>query len=229
MEISKLVYNIIPAQASGDPELIRLHNQVYDFWKKVWTDTLQKMELPSLDRSHILKQDYICFLTYGPDVVASHLYSVFDIRLHVTQESDYFSQMSSDIQEYCQKKSIYTMMTQEYLAVHPEWRKTTSGVSIPEILIGLGIQLMHSINCDSTVGTTRAGAPSVERICHEINADLLPNVIMRYNMPHKFFIANKKTIRLPGDQQTQTQIASLWDSKNDYRDNRYQQKQPKAA
>lgn len=215
-EVDRLSYSIIPAQASGQVPVINLHNQVYRFWKGIWSETLEKMKLPPLDLGQILRQDYICFLTLKNEVIGSHLYSIFDIRKDITIESEYFAQAKNDLIEYCKLHKVNTLMTQEYLAVHPEWRKTQSGISLPELIIGLGIKMMQKLGCDSTVGTIREGAQSVERISREIKADLLPCIVSRYNMPHKFFIARKEIIQLPGNIKMQELINKLWHEKKDY-------------
>jgi hypothetical protein len=213
---NNLQYYILPGNASGQTHLLEKYNQVYEFWKNIWTDTLQKMNLPTLEIAHFLRHNYVCAIFDKDQVVACHLYTHYDIRVAALKESEYFSQFATELIDHCRSRDINTIMTQEYMSAAPEYRKTVSQISIPEVIVGLGMHVMHSIGADSTGGTVRAGAPSVERVCKEINCELLDKPIMRYNIPHKFFIGSSKKVKLAGSTETINLIKNLWENRINY-------------
>lgn len=215
-DLKKLKYTLMPGNIAGHSYLIDQYNLVFGFWKGIWSETLHKLNLPALEIAQFLRHNYVSAITYEDKVVACHLYTKYDIRLEATKESEYFKQFSSELITHCQRKNINTILTQEYLSVAPDFRKSVSGISGPELVTGLGIHVMFHTNSDSTAGTVRAGAPSVERVGNEMQCELLDTVVERYNLPHKFFIAEKSKVQLPGNEETKTLVKRLWNERTDY-------------
>ncbi len=204
------------ADISNQPELIKHHNDVFRFWLSVWKPTMKSMGDKALDFDQILKQNYICFIKSNGTVIASHFYSKYDIRAISTKHTSYFKDSFETLSSYCNELNLKTVMTQEYLSVHPEWRKHQIGFSIAEVVIGLAIKMMNYTSSDSTAGTIRAGAPSVEVISKSINADLLPVTVKRYGNPHKLFIVSQENVIQPGNKITNKVIEQLWNKKTDF-------------
>lgn len=213
--LDQLNYTILPNTDEAHSAYLNLFNEVYGFWKQYWGETIKQMGGPALDQSQILRQDLISILTWQNKIVGTHFYSVFDWRLDLTKESDYFSQVASELDNYCISKKVNRILTQEYLCVSPEFRKSISQVSVPEVIISLALKIMDYMDCEATVGTVRAGAPSVDRICKQINATLMETNVFRYSQPHKFFIANNKEVQSLANPELNSLVIKLWEQKTD--------------
>lgn len=211
-----LQYVVLPGRLSGANPPVQVYNQVYGFWKKIWSRALEKQNLPPLDQDEFLRQDYACALLYKNEVVASHLYSIFDFRSELTWDCNYFSPLEKELKTVCSNEEIESILTQEYLAVSPAMRKQKSMISLPEIVVGLGTNMMFATGSGSTGGTVREDAPSVDRIGHEIGCQILDTTIDRYGINHKFFIVHKDKVKYAGTQETHKAIDVLWNRRIDY-------------
>jgi len=215
MNLSKLQYYIIPNEVNTSIEIRDLQNEAYAFWREIWDYTLGQMSLPALDGNEFLRQKYITVIKYEDKIVASHLYSVFDLRHLSTLRSKYFEEYSGELLSYCGSRKVNTILTQEYLSVSSLARKSNTGISFPEVLMGLAVKLTQFLSLDATGGTIRSGVPSVDRVSREINTESIGVKVIRYNMDHSFHIGVKDSLRLPGSNEAKSLILNLWNNKID--------------
>ncbi len=226
LQINDLRLVVLPSHIKGPNPPIELYNKIYSFWKSIWTETLEKMQLPPLDKDEFLRQDYMSAILQNDEVIACHLYSICDFRSQMTWESRYFSPIESELKAYAKKHNINSILTQEYLSIAPHVRKQKSQFSLPEVVMGIAPCMMRYYGCDSTGGTVRDGVPSVTRVSQELGCDQLETIINRYNLNHVFFLVPSMRAKFPGNPETQRVTQKLWSECTNYApiDNEYFEK-----
>ncbi|MEQ1875683.1 MAG: hypothetical protein ABL958_03495, partial [Bdellovibrionia bacterium] len=72
----KLKYVLMPGKfAPGFPEP-ELHNRTYQLWRSVWREVFTEAGNPAaLVADDFLRQDFVCVLHVGGQVVGCHLYT----------------------------------------------------------------------------------------------------------------------------------------------------------
>jgi hypothetical protein len=102
----------------------------------------------------------------------------------------------------------------EYLFVHPDWRKTTSGISFASILIQLGLKIFEQSPANVALGVGRNNR-SVSRYAYEKGAiSLEQNIAMHGNTVDLFYFP-KQDLKNNLSDLEQDLAEKLWSDRID--------------
>ena len=156
IDLNSLSYLIMPAKFSGTPPFLNLHNRIYEFWHQMFTDVLRSRDpQASVNPDHFIRQNRVAAIINNNDIVALHLYTFFNFSSVAARENPYFSDFTKSTWGYLEKENLKHVMTMEYLSVNPSYRKSKSGFSFGEIMVGLGFKIMKESQQDCTLGIAR--------------------------------------------------------------------------
>jgi len=211
-----LCYTLLPS-ANPPQEYLQLHSNVYLFWKNLWRDVFQKLSFPTdYLNDDFLRQDVIAVL-HTPDekVVATHLYTFFSLGSPVTKEHKYFEQnFPNPYYERLQEMGAKEVMTMEYMAVDPAWRKKYQQVHIGSILVGLAQEVLKASSADAAIAPARRDY-KVNEIAYSFGADCVAAEVNNHNVSCDL-IANFRDKICPHSSADVNQaITYLWENKND--------------
>lgn len=151
--LKQIKYHIL---RPASPNTRDLQHQVYAFWKALWRETFAKVgRAEDLNPDDFFRQDLITALVAGDKIVACHLYTHFDLEFQPAREHSYFGGINPETLNRLVREGYPRVMSMEYMSVHPDWRKSKTGVPFGEVLLALGMRLLPFTSCDAALGTGR--------------------------------------------------------------------------
>jgi len=172
---------LLPGKPPPDFSHQRLHDNAFRFWRETWTKTFREMGAPDPNPDHFLRQDIIAVLAKGEEVAGVHLYTFFDLTLQSHREHSYFTHhCSPKVLEALSARGVRYVMSLEYLAVHPDWRSSLTGVSLSAVLVENGVRLAFSLGADAVLGVARVDR-GIDRVATDIGAHVLDTKPTLYN------------------------------------------------
>lgn len=202
------------------------HRHLYDvtfkFWMNFWTQVYAEVgsqTTPNPD--DFFRQDYIPVLHIGDEILATHMYSIFDVSQTAIQHHSYFKKMyPENVFSELEAKNISKVMTMEYLCVNPKYRKTKLPFSMSHVLISLGIKTFLEItDCDSILTVLRVDNKTLD-LSYQFGFEELKNLdrSILYNAESAYSICIKNQARVTEEAQSLKIFTDLWEQ-NQYQMN----------
>ena len=191
---------------------LELYNKTYQFWKSVYETVYSESNHPqSLSPDNFVIQDKIVSLASGEEVIGCILFSFHGTKAKVSTEIKYFSELpfkfTSLVPEFSQKN----FMLMESLTVHPEWRKSKSGLPLADYLLGFAMRCFVESGADVLVGTPRNDV-KVDKILNRFGGKRHGD-FEKSNYPCSFYLFNaEETIVAPPGMDNLT-IKRLWENR----------------
>lgn len=215
--VKNLKYVIIPGKFPEDPSLQALHNKAFLYWKNFWNNVFKENGTnDTVNPDHFWRQDMVTLLMDGDEIIGQHLYSFFHLKSVAAKNHSYFVEGFNEeyfIQLNDRKGS--TVMSVEYLAVSPHWRKVDCGVSLGTVLIGLACQhqRLH--------GTSILTAPSrvdvkVDRMVAEYGGEVIVGGLHMHNTPVNLMAIFKEKNKIHHNLKVSSLIDKLWSERIDH-------------
>ena len=152
---SKYQYVIVPANPPRNCTFLSLHNKIYEFWDKTWTEAFAKTGAPNeMWHENFLRQDLITAILDGNEVVGCHLYTLYNVNSLAAISNEYFHYFTESSLGTLKENGMPHIMSMEYLCVNPLYRKSISQVPFGEVLIGLGAEVTDAVGYNCCLGTT---------------------------------------------------------------------------
>lgn len=148
-------YTVISGSPSCDSHDVRLYDDVYSFWSKLWHRTFSENQTnltPNPDQ--FWRQNLIHVVTFNEKVVSLLCCTFFNSKYAGVRQHSYFKYYPVKIMTEQIAKN--TIMTQEYLSVDPDFRKKTIGFSLGAVVIGLTLKTFERSNIDICINIARA-------------------------------------------------------------------------
>ncbi len=191
------------------------YDQLYLLWKSGWEETFRedKIEYKS-NANNFIRNDFVVGIFNDQNPIGFHAYSIFNLNSIAHSRHPYFDPFKSKAEERLRNLNVKSAFTMEYLFVHPEWRKTTSGMSLASILIQLGLRIFEQSSADVALGVGRNNR-SVSRYAYEKGAvSLEQNIAMHGNTVDLFYFP-KNELRNNLSDQEQDLAEKLWTDRID--------------
>jgi hypothetical protein len=145
----------LPGKYPNGVPVPSLYNEVYRHWKTIWGDIFTKAGSPaSLNAENFLRQDAIIVLHRKEEIVGLLTSSFFNLSASPIFDHPYLRPFSEDLVQKLKNDGRGMVCTAEYLSVHPEFRKSLVGVSLFEVLIGLGLKMVFKLDAKMMLATT---------------------------------------------------------------------------
>lgn len=142
------------------------YKDVYHFWKQSWKQEMANAggDPRYVNADDFIRQDSILVVLSQDQIAAMIMCTLYDLSLPSVRDVKYFSSFQPEYFERLSEKGS-SVLTMEFLMVHPEWRGGRAGAPLGAVMIGLGIKEAHSIY--------RAGAAlGVGRVDNGVNRSL---------------------------------------------------------
>lgn len=208
-------YFIFPSKIFAGPKKVQIHDNVYLFWKTFWRDIFAKHGLEDhLNRDHFLRQDLITFITTKnqKDIVGLHLYTFFNFQSKACIDNPFFDDFTDSDFSLLSDANIHSGMCMEYLSVNPLFRKSNTGISFGEVLIGLGLNVMKEKGLDCVFGTAREDV-KVDKMAQAFGGKCFKSGIKKYDYPCSLMVISNKDSHENKNPDTKKIIADLWENK----------------
>lgn len=88
--------------------------------------------------------------------IGVHIYNPYFIMDSLVQTSSYFKTLPPGSLELIKQRGVSSLMSMEYLCVHPDYRGAHDGVRVSELVIGLGFQVLLQSPYEMAIGFARA-------------------------------------------------------------------------
>jgi hypothetical protein len=206
------LFLLLPKVNSND-QVLNLHNNVYDLWSEIWTGEFSRIG-SELKPDHFLRQDIIPVIANEDEVVAMHLYTIFNLRAHCALRNPYFTGFKSESVDYFKKHKMNKVMSMEYLTVNPKWRKSLSGIPFGEIMIGIATKIMGAQSIDACIGTARTDI-GIEKMVAKYGGYIVEPGIRRYNLETALIAIPKNSYTAHPENEVADLIDTLWAERTD--------------
>lgn len=213
---SNYSYVIMPGHPIGDKEYNSKYDEVYSLWKSVWHKVFSQLEKKKeANADDFFRQNLVVAIYQGPNLVAMHLYSFYNLDSLVGAEQSYFATLPPEIHNFFIEHGMRTIMTMEYLTVAPAYRKTQSHISWGDVLVVLGTRLLEYTDCDWAIGTARKDI-NIHQMGHRCNFTTSEYVVSRCDYPCELMYRRKGPPPVHPDEHTRKLVDQLWNNRQDF-------------
>ncbi len=212
-EIQKLQYFLFPPKTPSNLYLCT-HNKVYKLWKSIWEKTLADLHLPATNLADEFgRQNHIAAICYQFEPIAIHLYSHFHLDSRASQESSYMSANYPPLFfEKMKQRGIKTVMSMEYMTVHPDWRKSRGSIHIGAVLGALGLNCMKFHQLDACIAPARKDH-KVHLLAHAQGGESIISDIFNHNVLCDLVLLERNKVIDHPNADISHLVKQLWSSR----------------
>ena len=208
---SELQYYLL-SPTNPPPEFTELHNQAYHFWLDLWRKTFE--DLGALDTSHLnedfVRQNVVSCLCNNGKVIAVFLHAFASIGTDATRTHRYMrDNFPETFFEKIKRKGMQNIMTSNYLAVHPKWRKGQDGLRIAPIMVGLSLRVRDLFGADGFIGVWRNDR-KVSELSYEQGGERIIGNVMNHNVLCDLILMDSRTPYCYPSKEVQKHVDGLW-------------------
>lgn len=179
--IKKLDYVLFSGGEAPENLTIR-HDQAYKLWKKNWQDTFAQLKSEAkLRADDFTRQQVISALFSGDTAVGLLLHTHFNLDLEAVREHTYLSTYPAEIINSLREQGCAEVLSMEYLTLDENWRKHLVGVSMAEVILGLGVKVLEASGFGSMLVVTR-NEKKVNEILYGYGARCLAPNLTKHNV-----------------------------------------------
>ncbi len=213
MELSKRIQGyVLPGHCPANFEALDIYSATYRFWRGVYSDVYSKTQsLESLNTDNFYRQDEIFSLVFEQQVVGCILFSYHNTLADSAWDLKYFHDLSPEMTAKIRSAAPRSLMLMESLTVHPEWRRSATGLPLAEILLGIAMKAFQLSGCNVLVGTPRVDV-KVHKLCALYGGECLGTIAKSGYHCETFVFTSDKNHENP-QPQTAKHIESFWESR----------------
>lgn len=190
---------------------IELIEQSYSLWESAYSEIL-KSSGETLNPDAFWRSKILAVIEKDNQVVGMHLYNSFDLRIRSINKHSYFSHIHSEKVEEIKSSNINSLMSCEFLTVHPSHRGKKIDISMAEVIVGLCSKVLTHSPWDALIGISRVDF-KVDKMSAKIGANSFGET-KRHNIDCKLVLAKKDQIKKIEHKETLAFVERLWSHKN---------------
>ena len=210
LDTDKLRFLLLPS-ANPPAEHRALHDTAYRLWHGVWTQTFSRLGLDSAGLAgEFVRQDLVACLVHEQTPIAVHLYSFFNVQAKASKEHPYLSGNYPEM--YFTRLAtlgVRTVMSMEYMTVHPEFRKGSSNLHVGAVLAGLALTTLKNFGADAAIAPARRDH-KVHELAHAFGGESLISNVLNHNVPCDLLLCRNEQLKPHSDAALQGLIDRLW-------------------
>ncbi len=207
--LSEISCTLLPGRYADGRIVPPLYNQAYRHWKKTWSEIFTRAGSPgSLCAENFLRQNLVITLHQGNRIAGILTTTFFNLSSDATFDHPYFQPFPRAIVEELWKAGNGLVITGEYLAVEPEFRKSIVGLSLADVLVGLLMKTFVQIGAKMTLATTVRPA-KVHEICQAYGYSEVGQY-EKYGLDCLLLQNTKEQYREHADPLVREMIESCW-------------------
>ncbi len=213
--LKKLQYTLMAGKGRGEVTYPELHNKVFRFWKDFWTHVYGKQgSLDAFNLDDFSRQDVVGVLHSGDEVVALNLSTVFQADLQACREHHYFKFYPPEVFEFLKSEGARTLATIEFFSVNPNWRSHLAGLSLGEIVVGLGVNLSRALGADAMFAAARTEVGS-SRMGQTYGMRCFQAGLVKRNFKIDLLVGFLREMHPHPDPQIQGWVDQYWSQRTD--------------
>jgi hypothetical protein len=181
--IEGLSYVLFPGKVLGPMSQSSLYEKAFIYWRDFWSEFYASNHSGEPFRAdEFFRQDLVAALYDGDEVVAVHTYCLFDLSYRPSREHSYFALYNDLDLQNLKRLGLTEVMTMEFMAMNPKWRKSAIGISLAEILVACGVKILQSLHLDASITIARQDY-KVPDFAKRVGFKTLRGGLERHNCP----------------------------------------------
>lgn len=190
---------------------VNLIEQAYVLWEKTYSEIL-KSSGEILNPDAFWRSKILAVIEDNGQIVGLHLYNSFDLRINSINKHSYFSHIQPEKVAEIKSSRINSLMSCEFLTVHPSHRGKKNQISMAEVIVGLCSKVLVHSPWDALIGISRTDF-KVDKMSAKIGANSVGDT-QRHNIDCKLVLAKKDQIKKIEHKETVDLVENLWAQKN---------------
>lgn len=210
--IHKIQGYVLPGHCPKNFKLVEVYSNTYRFWRGVYSEVYsQTRSLESLNTDNFYRQDEIFSLVIEQQVIGCILFSYHNTLAESAWDLKYFHDLPREMVDQIRAHAPRSLMMMESLTVHPEWRRSRSGLPLAEILLGMAMKAFKASQCEVLVGTPRVDV-KVHKLCALYGGKCLGSIAKSGYSCETFLFAGDESHTNP-NPDVAVQIETLWNQR----------------
>lgn len=188
-----------------------LHDRSFQFWKQFWQTEFTKIDPAYRVREDdFYRQTRIMVMTHESEIVAMHLYQLFDLRLQAALSHSYISgSFNAEYLDALTARKIKRVMSMEYLTVNEDWRSKSLGVPLAYVIGEIVVKVARSLGVQAAIAPARSDY-KVSTVCEDIGGSTVVRDVEFHNVKCDLILLPTETFR-PSSRRHVHQVAeNLW-------------------
>ncbi|MGE3262408.1 MAG: hypothetical protein AB7K68_11565 [Bacteriovoracia bacterium] len=213
---SQLRFCILPS-ANPPAEMKALHDNCFRLWMDVWSETFRKL---NFDTSRLvddfIRQDLIACIADGDMPVAIHLYSFYAADSEAARAHSYLNGNYPELYfARLKKQKVRSLMSMEYLTVHPDWRKGKSNVHFAIVLVGLALKTLRAYGADAAIAPARRDH-KVHDLAYAFGGEPVIENVLNHNVACDLLMCHRDRVIPHANPEVNELVNSLWQTRKFY-------------
>lgn len=217
-DLSGLRYIIVPSKLPRECSkgAVEAHNALFNFWVKHWSKAFAATGAPEEGwEDHFIRQDVCVGLFLGDQVIACHLYSMYDLRSSASLGSEYFHYFSELSIADLKKRRLSHLMSMEYLGVDGDYRINQQNVGLGKLVVALGTRVSEAMGADAALGMP-ISTTKVDKMFEDVGAFTIQDGIEKYGYTVKLQASVTRPCTPSADEKVRAMTEQLWRTREDY-------------
>ena len=213
LRFEKLKYSVLPGNHFYDTQKRPLYDRTYSLWKEFWKTIYTNVGSPeSFLADDFFRQTYVGVITHDSDIVAVLGSTIFDINSPSTLDHRYFKFYPVPFISALKKSELTRILSVEFLTVPERWRKSVTGLSLSEAIIGLNLKLMNESFADGVIGTARRDN-KVHTSCFKFGFETVVGNVKKRNFEVELIALKREKLRPHPEKNLAKLIEKLWENR----------------
>lgn len=198
-------------------DMNRLHHKNFDLVERAYQTWWNVYSLEYEQRGQKLNPDtfwntkILAVIMMDGKILGTHIYNPFHVSIPSTTQHSYFNDLSMEKISELKQNQIQSLMSMEYLLVHPDFRGAYSGFKWAEVIIGLGLKFMSTSPWDAAIGIARQDK-KVTEMSEKMGARAHGH-LEKMNTPCQIMLLKKNQYQSHPHDVTSKVIDELWRNK----------------
>lgn len=202
-------YYLFPSLNPGRAWLSH-HDKAFALWCDTWKEVLNGL---GCDATHLEeewgRQDRIACIFEKDTPVAVHLYSFFTLGCAAATKHPYFKNYTPEFFEKLRDLGVESVMSMEYMTIHPEWRRHTAGFHLGAVLGGLALKVMNQNGLEAAIAPARRDH-QVHKLAYIYGGDCIVENVTNHNVACDLIACRHDKIHDHPDETVRRLVSSLW-------------------
>jgi hypothetical protein len=214
LQMNDLRYHLLTGDSLQGAEGRSFEGRVRDFWFGFWINVFRENGTSSTPNySNLFRQDYVCVLTQGDEIVAMNGASLLDLNSDAVSEHPYFKGTFPEIYfKFLRSVGACKGISIEYLSVKPSFRSRVTGFAAAEALIGLHIELFKSLHLDAIVAVSRKDV-KVTQMAEKFGYRVVVPGVPLHNTPCDLIVCLAGELKPHPSSPLRAVIQELWSNR----------------
>jgi hypothetical protein len=148
---------ILPGKPDRNMPCKQVYESYINFWKEFWQKEMVSAggDASFVNADDVFRQYAVILLLHNKQIVASMMCTNYDLHAPGTKYAKYFSLFNEVALKRVSSEGSGIVNTMEYLAVHPDWRKSRLGFPLGPLVVDIGFELGLAMGASVHVGVAR--------------------------------------------------------------------------